>query len=209
MKSIQLALLSIFIFSAVSCGSFKTNKNFEGIIYSETTFTSKIDSISTIDLYGTDHSFDTTFMKDGFYKAISSTDFMETMLWRHSDTTVYFTHSYSPDTLWYNYTNSHPTELIEYELNYRCDKLVVRNNKGQVNSYYFSSELSLDPEFYKNCSNSATNEVQKLIKGVCLKLKMESANGTMISEATKIIKTKLKKNTFDLPEYKVLKELEY
>lgn len=217
MKLFKLALILYCFGILESCGSINVKQNFEGVIYSEVTYTSKIESLSAEQIYGQAKSTDVTYIKDGFYKVNSSTDFMNFMLWRHLDTTLYFTHLSSPDTLWYDYTNSHPSEISEFNiiknsdtiLNYVCDALVVLDSKNRVFTYYYSSEFSLDPEYYKNASNSAKYEIMKLCKSVYLRLKMESSYGIVDTKATRINKVTLKDKTFDIPEYKVLKEVKY
>ncbi|MFT6921687.1 MAG: hypothetical protein ACJA1C_000684 [Crocinitomicaceae bacterium] len=209
-----IIIISSFI---ISCTTNEEKQNFEGILESKVTYTSKIDSLSATDLFGQSSAKDVTFIKDGFFKVTSSTDFMSMMLWRHLDTTLYYFNKSSGDTLWFDRTNSHPGSIVEHQiirnadtiLNYVCDALVMINDKDKVLTYYYSPELSLNPEFYLNATNSAKYEVMKLIKSVTLRIKIESSYGIVDSEAVKITHKKLDDKLFDLPTHSVLKKSTY
>jgi hypothetical protein len=216
---LKITLVIIILLSSivVSCSAKKESQNFEGILESKVTYTSKIDSLSAEDIFEQSIAYDETFIKDGFFKVNSSTDFMNMMLWRHSDTTLYYFNKSSGDTLWYDRTNSHSSKIVEHKvilkadtiLNYVCDVLVILNDKDVVISYYYSPELSLDPEFYVNATNSSKYEVMKLIKSLILRMKIESQYGIVDSEAIKITHKKLDDKLFELPDHSVIKEIEY
>lgn len=202
---------------AHSCRNRRGYENFEGVLKSKVTYISKIDTLSAQQIYGQDSETNTTYLKDGFFLVNSSTDFMSMMLWRYSDTTLYYFNESSGDTLWFDRTNSHPSKILEYKiiqnadtiLDYVCDALIILDNKDKVISYYYSPELPLSPEFYVNASNSSKYEIMKLIQSVTLRMRIESRYGIMESEVVKILHEKLDDELFDLPEYSVLKEVHY
>jgi ABC-type tungstate transport system permease subunit len=209
-----IIIISSFI---AACANKEEKQNFEGVLESKVTYISKIDSLSATELFGQSSAKDVTYVKDGFFKVTSTTDFMSLMLWRHMDTTLYSFNKSSGDTLWFDRTNSHPRSIVEHQiirnadtiLNYVCDALVIINDKDKVLTYYYSPELSLNPEFYLNATNSANYEVMKLIKSVTLRIKIESSYGIVDSEAVKITHTKLDDKLFDIPTHSVLRESVY
>lgn len=209
--------LFIILLLLTSCASKRSAKNFEGVIYSTAFYSSKIDSLNATELFGQERSEDVLYIKDGYYKAISTTDFMSYSLWRYDDTLVYFLNAQSKDTLWTDRTDSHPGYISKYEiiknadtiLNYACDALIVENDYGHTLTYYYSTQLSLDPEYYVNVKNSAKYDILKLMKSVYLKLKIESNYGTMESVPTRIEQKKLDDKTFELPKHSVMLEAKY
>lgn len=212
LKSIHvLALLILIAFSEV------TAQNFEGVIYGATTYSSKIDSVGAEDLFGERLSLDETYIKDGFFKVNSSTDFMSMMLWRSKDTALYWFNKSSGDTLWFDRTNSHPAQIRDHYFiekadsvaGYLCDALVVSMDNGNMLTYYYSPELSLDPEYYRFTTNSAKFQIVQLMKSVYLKLVIESSYGIVVSKALEVEWRELPDSFFDLPEHSQLKELKY
>ena len=214
----KITIIIIIILSALlSCGNIDGNRSFEGILESNVKYTSKIDSLTTEEIFGQSEETNVTYIKDGFYKVNSSTDFMSMMLWRHSDTTLYYFNKSSGDTLWYDRTNSHPSKIIEYKIiqnadtivNFICNALVILDDKDKVLTYYYSPELALDPEFYINAPNSSQYEIKKLIKSVTLGMKIETSYGIMESEVVKLTHKKLEDKLFELPDYSVMREIKY
>lgn len=212
-RLLYIILIVPFLVSALNVNS----QNFEGVIYSTTTYTSKIDTLSADEIFGQSESSEKMYIKDGFYKVNSSTDFMSLMLWRHIDTALYFFNKESEDTLWYDKTYSHPSGIQEYNiiknvdtiLGYPCDALIILDDKFKTITYYFSPELSLDPEFYKHCQNSSIYEVLKLIQSIKLRLVIESHYAIIDSRVQKVIRKKLPKNIFELPKHSFLLKAEY
>lgn len=192
-------------------------QNFEGVILGATTYESKIDSLSAEDLFGQSFSLDETYIKDGFFKVNSSTDFMSMMLWRSVDTTLYWFSKSTGDTLWYDKTYSHPATIEDYYFvekadsvaGYLCDALVILKENGTISTYYYSPELSLDPEYYRYATNSAKDKVVALIKSVYLKLVIESDYGRIESKALQVKWKELPDEFFALPKYKTLLESKY
>jgi hypothetical protein len=212
MKIFGLTLLLILGISKISF-----NQNFEGVIHGVTKYVSKIDSVSAEELFGQKISLDVTYIKDGFFKVKSSTDFMRMMLWRSADTTLYWFNKTSEDTLWYDKTYSHPDEFNDHYIvekvdsvaGYLCDALVIRRDDGGTMTYYYSSKLALDPEYYKGSTNSAKYDVMKKIKSIYLKLVIDTSYGVVESRAMSVEWKKLPDAFFEVPEDAVLKKAIY
>lgn len=214
MKRIEILLVLLVIL--ISSGP-AYSQNFEGILYGATTYTSKVDSLSAEDIFGQDFSLDETWIKDGYFKVNSSTDFMSIMLWRSVDTTLYWFTRSTGDTLWYDRTDSHPSHIEDYYFvqdadsvaGYNCDALVILRENGNILTYYYNPELTLEPEYYRNATNSAKYEILQLIKSPYLRLVIESDYGIIDTRTLKVEQKELPDELFDLPEYKLLKKMEY
>lgn len=181
-------------------------QNFEGVISYHTTYESKIEGVTVEEMFGQDSSLDTTFFKDGFYLNKSTTEFMNYQLWRSVDTMQYFKNKSSQDTVWFDKTNSHPSNFdsTHIELNidtiagYKCNSLTVyRGNRTYT--YYYNPDFKLDPNHYKQYSNSSKYEIMKLMKAPYLRLTISSpANGLDMIAVNINIKS-LSDSIFEIP----------
>ena len=66
------------------------------------------------------------------------------------------------------YEISKKTDTI---LGYVCDQLAVKDKYG-TKTYYYSSELSLNPSYYKNFTSSNKDKIVSLMQAVYLRLDM-------------------------------------
>ncbi len=211
---LTMLILASFV---MSCSDLKNNQNFEGILESKVTYTSKLDGITAQEIFGKSEETDTTYIKDGFIKSNSNNDLISMRLWRYLDTMSYFFYRSSGDTLWFDRTDSYPYEIMESEiiqnadtiLNYVCNALIIHNDRNQALTYYYAPELKLDPEYYVNFSNNSKYEIMKLIKSVYLGWKIESVSGIMEGRTIKLTHQKLDDKLFDIPKHKILKENNY
>ncbi len=207
MKSLTIIALS-GIFFLCSC-----SQNFEGVITYETTYTSNVDGVSADEMFGQKNSKDTTYFKEGFYLHKANTDRMPYLLWRGVDTLHYFKKTLENDTIWTDKTNSHPAFIdstsfekdVEDIAGYSCDKLIVyRNNR--VYEYFFNPDFKIDPEYYKEYTNSARYDVIKLMKSPTLRLKVSSQNGVMDMVATNVDIKSLPDSLFKVPNGHIMKD---
>lgn len=204
-------LLSIGMYS---CSNEVPEEYFEGVLYSDVTYSSKIDTITAQEIFGKEYAKEVLYVKSGFFKLNTSPSAVSMMLWRHTDPKIYFFKD-QKDTLWHmpaSQNNSpdfkhffiHGADTI---LGHICDALVI-DYGATVLTYYYSPEFNLNPELYSDLTYNSKNKVMQLLKSPTLRLKIESAFGVIDSRVTKIEQKKLTDNVFDIPEHKVLLEHE-
>lgn len=204
-----ILLITILVFNMTSIFS----QDFEGIIEYEINFMPK----------STDYSIEfmekelgkkaTTYIKNGFYKELTNSKFMSYQLFRYDKDKIYYKHDISGDTLFFSSTIEKKPYKFEYKiekkadtvLNIICDRLTYTDNYG-TKIYYYSSEYSLNPKYYKNFTINNKYEILKLMKSVYLKLVMEYDFFNIEIIATDIKRKKLENETFKIPEGKVLTE---
>jgi hypothetical protein len=206
-------LLSILL---ILNGALSSAQDFEGVItYKSTYLDSDMDmSITELEeMYGTETK---TFIKNGFYMEVSNTNFIGYQLWRHCDTAVYYRHKRTDDTLLMNYTNLRPGGDFTFKLEnnadtilgYPCDLLTVKNDRGTI-KYYFSSEFSLDPEYYVNYSHSNKYEIVKLMESIYLRLSVSYEYMHVDLIAVDIERRDLPEKIFEVPENMIIKYVDY
>lgn len=193
--------------------SFCYSQHFEGIVEYEMHY------IPTSDRYTTELMEEAfgkrtkTFFKDGFYKELTDSKFMSYQLFRYDKNKIYYKHTTNDDTLRYISTISTNKSNFKYDLYTKsdtvltivCDKLVVRDDYG-TKTYYYSSDYSLNPEFYINFTISNKYEIVKLMKSIYLKLEMEYQDFVVEITAKEITRKKLKKKVFKLTKHTTLLE---
>ena len=155
----------------------------------------------------------TTYFKNGYYKEHTNSRFLSYQLFRHNDSMVYYKNNSKSDTLFYSKVNSKKKEVFSYQiekrtdtiLGYICDKLIVNDGYG-TKTYYYSSELSLDPEYYKNFTIGNKYAITKLMKAIYLKLEMTYEAITVSLVATEVKWQKLEQSVFEIPKHDYLLE---
>ena len=153
----------------------------------------------------------TSYFKNGYYKEITNSNFMGFQLFRHEENKIYYKHSLKDDTLWYSSTIAEHNIEFNYEivenadtiLGVSCDKLIYKDSSG-TKSYYYSSEYSLDPEYYRNFTYYNKYEVLKLMRAIYLQFEMETALFKLKVTAINIKRKKLKDRIFRIPKHKQL-----
>jgi agmatine/peptidylarginine deiminase len=191
------------------------SQDFEGIITYKIEYTSNNTKLSDKELQeemGTDV---TTYFKNGYYKEDTNSQFMSYQLYRHKDTLVYFKNNTKSDTLYFHKTTAKADVDFSYEiskktdtiLGYVCDQLAVKDKYG-TKTYYYSSELSLNPSYYKNFTSSNKDKIVSLMQAVYLRLDMSFPEISVHIIATDVRRKKLKKSTFKLPKHTALIESE-
>ena len=191
-------------------------QDFEGIIHYEMTYHSKSAEFSVEDLEKGGGKYVKSYIKNGYYKELTKSSFMSYQLFRHDHKAMYFKHGMEDDTLYHESTLAKTSNEFSYELyegtdsilNVLCDKLVVKDKYG-TKTYYYSSHYSLNPDYYKNYTLSNKYEILKIMKSIYLRLVMEFEHFVVDITAKTIERKDLKKDTFELPEYKVMAKSEY
>ncbi|MDD2982925.1 MAG: hypothetical protein PHQ74_06020 [Crocinitomicaceae bacterium] len=206
-------LLTIIIpLCCFSCSS----QDFEGIISYKTTYTSKIDGVSATEIFGQEVAYDTTYFKNGFFLNKSSTDFMNYLLWRSEDKKQYFKNKYSADTIWFDQTDSRPSQIDSFLVQkkaetvggYDCDLLLVYKN-DRLYKYYYNPDFKLDPSYYQQYTNSSKFEIMKIMKSPYLRLHIISPRDEVDMVCTNLEVTKLSDETFAIPKEGNLIKFEY
>ncbi|WP_397362520.1 hypothetical protein [Olleya sp. R77988] len=183
------------------------SQEFEGTVTYKMDYTiksSELDLQELKKLMGTEAK---THFKDGFYLEKTDSDFMSYQLYSPKDTLVYYKNNIKSDTIKYNRVNTKTEEEFTYKiekntdtiLGYKCDKLIFKDKYG-IKTYYYSSELSLDPEDYKFFLVSNKNKIVSLMKAIYLRLEMTFPAFTVDIIATEVKHTQLKKSLFKLPK---------
>ncbi len=188
------------------------SQNFQGMITYQTTYESKVDDITTEEMFGQKESSDTTYIKDGFYLSKSSTDFMNYLLWRSKDTMQYFRNKLSKDTVWYDKTNSHPSnfdstnieENVDSILGYHCNKLIVYTG-NQTYEYYYNPDFKLEPKCYSQYLNISKYNIMKIMQSPYLRLKVSSPINSMDMIAVNILIESLSDSIFQIPDGELVK----
>lgn len=188
-------------------------QDFEGIIKYEYNYQPKTNEFSAEFLKKELGGNVISYVKNGFLKQISESEFMSLELYRYKDSKVYFMNGTETDTL--RFMDIKKKENISYKheivknadtiLNIVCDKLIYIDKYGKK-EYYYSSKLSLNPKYYTNFNYSNQNEILKLTKAVSLKV-VSNYNMFVVEKiAVDIKKVRLEDDTFNLPKHSVLKQ---
>ncbi len=212
-KLITKGFIGVFICLTLMFHSCRKNNSFEGVITYENEVISKVDSLSAEEILGEVSTKDILFIKDGFYKLISNSDFLHFMLWRSIDESVYFYHLSDSMVLWHSKTNKisefQPNfklkKNVDTILEYPCDELSFIAENGRITKYYFSSQFALEPKFYKNYTHLFKYDIMKLMKSVYLGLTIENDQIISKTRAIKIENIKLEDDIFKVPTNKKIK----
>lgn len=203
----------LYIIFALINFAFCYSQDFEGVIEYKTNFIPKSNEYTVQFLEAEFGKKITTYIKNGFYKEVTEAKFMSYQLFRYDKNRIYFKNEIEDDTLKYTSTIAKQKSDFTYDifkksdtiLNVVCDKLVYKDNYG-IKTYYYSSEYSLDPEFYKDYTYSNKYDKVKLLKSIYLKLVMEYEPFIVEITATSIKRKKLRKKVFKIPKHKILIE---
>ncbi|WP_298903922.1 hypothetical protein [uncultured Psychroserpens sp.] len=188
-------------------------QDFEGVITYKSEYPINKTALSNDELkkeLGTDV---TTYFKNGYYKELTNSRFISYQLFRHNDSMVYYKHNIKSDSLFYSKVNTDKKETFSYKiekrtdtiLGYICDKLIVEGGYG-TKTYYYTSELSLNPEYYKNFTIGNKYDIMKLMKAIYLKLEMTYDAISVRVVATEVKKQKLENSVFDIPKHQYMIE---
>lgn len=201
----------ILFLIAFLTSTFLFSQDFEGIVTYKVTYPINNTNLSEQELkaqMGTDVS---TYYKNGYYKEDTNSNFMSYQLFRHKDTLVYYKNNIKSDTLFFHRTDAKTDDTFSYDiekktdtiLGFICDKLSIKDQYG-TKTYYYSSELSLDPNYYKNFTVLNKDKIVKLMQAVYLRLEMSYPALSVDIIATDVKRKKLKTSTFNIPQHQVL-----
>ncbi len=145
----------LFIFLFFTINLLSAQDDFEGVLKFKIDFKDKTGEMSDEELkylMGTEQTY---FLKAKKYHSYTNGAFKVTTYHEGKDTI--FTKMASSNMLIYELTNVEEEKILSHKfektdlkiLNYQCQLLVVKTNKG-IHKYYFSPELKTKPEYYKN-----------------------------------------------------------
>ena len=205
----------ILMLSCVLSSTMFFTQDFEGFIKYKIDYYTRDNEYSIEYLekeFGTKCTF---YVKNGFFLDISNGSFGKHQLFRNDQQKLYYygNNKSRVDTLFY--TSSHCDDTIDYTykiyrqseviLGIMCDKLIEKSEYS-TKTFFYSTEHSLNPDFFKNYTKLNSYERIKLMKSICLKLIYEHYNMDMVLTACKIKEKKLRKSVFQIPKYNVLVE---
>ncbi|OUS00725.1 hypothetical protein A9Q86_08165 [Flavobacteriales bacterium 33_180_T64] len=189
------------------------SQDFEGVVTYKVEYPKNNSSLTEQELKKELGTAVTTYFKNGFYKEHTNSKFMSYQLFRHTDSLIYYKNDSKSDTLLFYRADTKTGEEFSYEiekktdtiLGYICDKLSIKDKYG-TKTYYYSSKLSLDPNYYKSFTISNKDKVVMLMQAIYLRLEMSYSALSIDIIATDIKRKKLKKSTFRIPKHRVLIE---
>ncbi len=188
----------------------KPNLDFEGIIEYQISYIPKDgQSVKTLEKQFGKSA--TTYIKNGFYKELSNSSFMNYQVYRSADTAVYFTNQNRNDTLTKMnvYESKNEEKVYSFQdhadtiLGYECTRLRIEGPRNSY-EYYYNKNLSIDPSGYENFGYSDKNKVTKMIESVYLRLRIESPSFVMDICARSIEPKHLDDREFDLPKHTII-----
>ena len=199
-------LLLVFIYFPLSVLS----QDFEGIIEYEQSYSNNKTNLSIKELHEMFGTHVTSYLKNGYYKEITDSEYMSYQLYRYKDNMIYYKDNFNSDTLFYKATNlkhdiplNHKLEKnADTILGYACDKLIITDDYG-TREYFFSDKLTLNPDYYKNYSYINKDKIVALMKAYYLRLRMTYSSFTVDIIAKNIKHKKLSRRIFELPKKRI------
>jgi hypothetical protein len=152
------------------------------------------------------------YFKNGNYKQIFNGEYMKMNIRKMKENRVYVKYSVNDTLFWWDgsikneaVVSSGIKDTSMKILKYKCKVFEITSNRlsGQPHSnrkYFFSPELSIDPEWYNHCEYGSENLKFSAMKALPLKIVFETGDGIMIMTAIKVTRKKLEDSFFDLPE---------
>lgn len=204
---LQILTLLILSYFLISC-----QNDFEGIIEYKIEYEIHDKNIDLNSLKKQMGTSTISYIKNGFYKDIANAEFMSFHLFRYTDTSIYYMHSMSDDTLIVKKVNAEPSTKIDIKteqsslkiLDFDCNKISFEGDFFTY-SYYYSPKLKLDPEYYKEFSYNNKYIIMKSMKAPYLKLTMKNKAFTVNITAVNIESKKFDSSVFTQPKNKIRK----
>ena len=145
------------------------------------------------------------YIKGGNYKSVTNGQLMQWQLYINKDNKLYSKMSNSEKAIW-NDGNVQGDEVLKTALNkgvtevlgYPCDEVILTCKSG-VQKYYFNSKIAVDPKLFINHKYGNWYQFLSLSNALPLKTVIETAQFTMMSEATEITPGKVDGQQFQLP----------
>lgn len=214
MKIKKLFLIIITLFSLITY-----SQDFEGKIEYKITCIKNnkevIDSPEFIKFMGDKSTFVT---KKGSYKQITNSYISSFQLYDPNKNKLYLKNNRNTtesDTLFSVDVSKMKNTKFEYEiiknadtiLGHICNKLIIKPHSNLIQQdYYYSSDLKLNPKYFKNFSAFDKNKITDLMKSVFLRLDFHFKDFILNMTAIDIQKIEISDSEFTLPSYKLLVE---
>lgn len=206
MKYSIIAIISLAFFIGFSAAP-PPKKEFEGIITYVTTVESKTPDFSNTMVQNAYGDIMTLYYKNGNYKMVFNGDDIRAIYYLRSKNTMYTVRK-GIDTLFASPCDAEPRPLVssvykvnaEVILKRKCDQVV--NDLGEVkNFYWFDPSLYVDPAHFKQHLFGHVNVYFEKARSFWIKYKFEAPLLHVTHTATKIKRTRLPDNTFELPAF--------
>ncbi|MBF7091812.1 hypothetical protein IUY40_09675 [Flavobacterium sp. ALJ2] len=151
--------------------------------------------------------------KNGFYKEITDSEYMNYILYNPNENKLYFTDKLLPKTLFFYKGDKLPNTKIIYKifknaetiLGHICNKLVYKTEKYEI-AFYYSKDLKIDPKYFKNFTYLNKNKNTEIMKSIFLKQIVTTKNYIATTVASKIIFVKISDKEFIKPLHEIIKE---
>ncbi|NHM00853.1 hypothetical protein [Flavobacterium difficile] len=193
-----------FILTLLSASVF--GQTFEGKIFYNTTYESKLPNMSSEQftvMMGNNQEYLT---KNGNYKSITNGKFLQWQLYSKADRKLY-TKMANSEIIFWNDVSINADEVVKIEINkavtkvlgYTCDEVVLTCKSG-IQKYYFNTAFGVDISLFEEHLYGNWYNYLKEAKAFPLKSIIENAQFTLVSTATEIKEMKLDDKEFQLPE---------
>ncbi|MGB0390807.1 MAG: hypothetical protein ACPGD5_04515 [Salibacteraceae bacterium] len=196
---------SIFILSILISSLFASSQTFEGQIIYELKIKSKLPNVSDAQftsMMGTKQEY---YIKGGDYRTVSNGSMLKWQLYKNSDNKLYSKMSNSEAVLW-NDGQVNTDTVYSFEINksvisilgYDCDEVILKCKSG-IQKYYYNSKIGINSSEFENHLYGNWYEFVKLSNALPLKMIVDGAQFTMVSEAVEVNAKKMNVADFELP----------
>jgi hypothetical protein len=201
-KSLKTLILILFI--PVFTYSQIVSDEFEGIIKYNHKVIAKDSSYNVEYDYSGIGKNSEYYYKEGDYIFVNHNSYFKADLFKSKELHNYLILNNS-DTVFYLDSKVSDIEVIEYNikesadtiLNYPCDLITLKlkpvNKESPISfrRYYFSKQLHINPDHFKQCKGNAYELIYENTKSLALKIEYEWPNKVITWEAYEVTKQKL------------------
>ncbi|WP_299673361.1 hypothetical protein [uncultured Tenacibaculum sp.] len=201
----------LFIFLFFVANIVTAQNDFEGVLKFKLDFKDKTGEMSEDEVkyfMGTEQTY---FLKGKKYRSSFNGAFK--MNTYHEGKDTLFTKMAISENLMYSLTNiaeekilSHKFEKTDVKiLNYQCELLIVKTNKG-IHKYYYSPELRTKPEYYKNHKSGLWHFFTEKTNGaLSIKAISDLDDSYSCIELISVERKSLNDNIFEKPNLPIVK----
>jgi hypothetical protein len=206
MKKIASTFFFCFFVLTITLNAQKT-KEFEGVI----TYSHQVTAISPD--YNTERDYgyigkeSDFYYKAGKYKWLNQNAFMQMDMFRNADT-VEFLQMASTDTILFAKNNFSNEKILDYKIMKNADTVLgqvcnvlilkaVSNGNEWTRRYSYSTNTSIDPNFFKNYKYNSTDFIYATIKALPLKIELIYKDRKITYTATNVQQKKIQDNFFE------------
>jgi hypothetical protein len=147
------------------------------------------------------------YIKGGNYRSETNGTLILWQIYINKDKKIYSKIAHSPTILWDDATVNNDkitsTEVhkgVVTILGYLCDEVILHNEQGNYQKYYFNSKLAIDSKLYTNHLYGSWYAYLSKANAVPLKIMIRSSKYFFESTATEIKHMKLADSFFTLPQ---------